>query len=422
MASASDNFNRAAGNIGANWTTTSGSWTVASSAANQVTAGGSYRSAVYTATSPATANFYSAASMRSDGTARGAGVCVRASSTAVTDYRYMGYGGDAFYLEYLSAGTPTTLDTGAACTASTTYFLRLEANGTTIAGSVNGTADVTATHATLTGGGWGLATYGQLNSTNRQMDTWDGADLSAGGAMTATMAWAFSQSATATGLGALTGTAPAVFAEAATLTGLGDLTGTAPATFDQAATLTGLGALTASAPVVFSESATLTGLGALVAGVEFVFDQSATLTDGAAPSGSLAGVIPVGFSQSATLTGQGALVGSVPAVFAETATLAGLGALVGVTAQTFSQSATLTGLGDLSGAVPVVFAETATLTGLGALTGTVDAVFLAVLNNADNSGIGPGTRYLYLSQARRTAYGQRDNADATKRQSAKSEG
>jgi hypothetical protein len=180
VASASDNFDRADGGIGANWTQDSGAWVVRTNRAGQDTSGGSYRKARYTATAPATANHYSEAVVRATSTTA-AGAIVRATvGAAVTYYTQMGFGDDAFYLLEITAGAETILDTGSAMSAGVDYTVRCTAEGTAISGTVGGAADTSATDATLTALGWGLGTFGG-SSTGIQlsMNDWAAADTAA---------------------------------------------------------------------------------------------------------------------------------------------------------------------------------------------------------------------------------------------------
>lgn len=71
------------------------------------------------------------------------------------------------------------LDTGSAITASTNYDLRIEVDGTTIRGYVNGVLDLEATHSALSSGSPGVAGYGGNNS-NTYCATWAAEDLGGG--------------------------------------------------------------------------------------------------------------------------------------------------------------------------------------------------------------------------------------------------
>lgn len=180
MASASDTFNRADGAIGGNWGNSNGSWNVASNVAVQRTTTSAYYKTLYTATAPATNDYYSEVVVVSPtGAAQGCGPCVRGTNSAtVTYYGYAFFGGDAAYLIEITAGGETILDTGAAVTAATSYTARLEANGTALTGTRNGGADVSATDASLATGGWGMMAFaGIASGTTMSYNDWAAADL-----------------------------------------------------------------------------------------------------------------------------------------------------------------------------------------------------------------------------------------------------
>lgn len=205
MASASDNFNRANGAIGANWTQVSGAWTVATNAANQTTTGGQYRTAVYTATPPATNDYTVSANVRNNDNAVGVGVVARASSSAVTCYLLVGFAGDSFYLVRLAAGVENVLATMSGMTSGVTYLVELEVNGTTVRGRIDGGAWTSVTDSNLASGGWGLGSYGAITGGSRWIDDFGAADSSSGTTYTETGATTFGGSAS--GVGAFTAVA-----------------------------------------------------------------------------------------------------------------------------------------------------------------------------------------------------------------------
>lgn len=181
MASASDNFDRADGAIGANWTAVNGNWVVSGNLCVERTTTGIYYHCWYDATVPASNDFYSEAILlQPSGGTLATGPSVRMAAAAVTGYNYPYFGGDFSYLTETAAGVETVLDTGSAVTAATNYTGRLEANGTALTGTRGGAADVSATDATLASGNWGLITYGGVSSgTTQAMNTWIAADLAA---------------------------------------------------------------------------------------------------------------------------------------------------------------------------------------------------------------------------------------------------
>jgi hypothetical protein len=183
MATASDNFDRANGAIGANWSNSNGDWVIRSNLAAQGTTGSVYYKTLYTATPPDSANYYSESVVVSPSGGIGTGACVRGTNSAtVTFYGYVFFGGDAAYLAEIIAGAETLLDTGGAVTAATNYTARLEADGAALTGTRGGAADVSATDGTLTTGGWGMCAFGGTGSgTTQTWNDWTAADLAAAG-------------------------------------------------------------------------------------------------------------------------------------------------------------------------------------------------------------------------------------------------
>lgn len=179
MASASDDFNRANGSIGGNYTQDNGTWTVASNTARQTNTGSSYFKCRYTATEPATANHEVEADCQSDNSAVGAGVGARlANTSAVSGYALLGFGGDTFYLVRLTAGADTYLDSGGTCNASTVYNLRLRCNGSTIEGYVDDVLTLSATDSTYASNtDVGLMSFGAINASDSNFDNLAWSDL-----------------------------------------------------------------------------------------------------------------------------------------------------------------------------------------------------------------------------------------------------
>lgn len=185
MASYSDDFNRAdSSTLGGSWVEDSGDWEITSNAAEQGTAGGSYRKARWNAAFD-TGDYYSQAdlTMRATG-ASGQGLFIRgATSATVTYYGYVFFPTDASYIVEITAGAEDILATGgAAGTAGTAYTAcRISATGSAITCTRNGAADVSTTDSTLTGGHAGLMAYGASGGTFA-WDNWSAADLAAAAA------------------------------------------------------------------------------------------------------------------------------------------------------------------------------------------------------------------------------------------------
>ena len=152
MATRTDTFDRAnSSNLGADWAEDSGDWAITSNNVANGTTGNTYRKLRWVGAALDSANYSVEVVARSGG--NGIGPAVRmAASSAVTYYGYVIFGGDAAYLVEITAGGETILDTGSAITASTNYTLRLEVDGSTIRGYLNGVLDVEATDASLASG------------------------------------------------------------------------------------------------------------------------------------------------------------------------------------------------------------------------------------------------------------------------------
>lgn len=125
-------------------------------------------------------NYYVEVVARSADSANATGPAARlAASSTNTYYAYIIFGGDRAYLVEITAGSEAILDTGSTVTANTNYTLRLEVDGSTIRGYLNGVLDVEATDASLSSGPPGIAWYGSGSGT--YITTWTAVDL--GGAV-----------------------------------------------------------------------------------------------------------------------------------------------------------------------------------------------------------------------------------------------
>ena len=181
MATRTDTFDRAnSTNLGSDWAEDSGNWEIVSNNLVQGTAGNSYRKLRWVGAAMDSSDYSVEVVARSANL--GIGPCARcAASSAVTYYAYVIFGGDAAYLVEITAGGETILDTGSAITASTNYTLRLEVDGSTIRGYLNGVLDVSATDASLASGPPGIMAYGGGNA-NTYVTTWTASDLAAAAA------------------------------------------------------------------------------------------------------------------------------------------------------------------------------------------------------------------------------------------------
>ena len=183
MATRTDTFDRAnSSNLGADWAEDSGDWAIVSNNVRCNTTAGAYRKLRWVGAALDSANYSVEVVARSGNISNGIGPAVRlAASSAVTYYGYVIFGGDAAYLVEITAGGEAILDTGSAITASTNYTLRLEVDGSTIRGYLNGVLDVSATDTSLASGPPGIMAYGGSDA-NTYVTTWTASDLAAAAA------------------------------------------------------------------------------------------------------------------------------------------------------------------------------------------------------------------------------------------------
>jgi hypothetical protein len=166
MASASDDFNRADGGLGANWTTIDGAPAISSNTAIG-TNGGGFTSAVYSGVSW-TNDTRSTATSKGPGS--NCGPAVRMASSSL--YTYWGNDGNVYKIisqVYTSLGTRSTY--------TVNDIAKLEVSGTTLTPTKNGSGLSTITDSSLSAGGPGIAFYGNAD----KLDDWEGIDVSGGG-------------------------------------------------------------------------------------------------------------------------------------------------------------------------------------------------------------------------------------------------
>jgi pectate lyase len=189
MATRTDSFDRTdSSNLGSDWAEDSGDWSIVSNNVRQNTSGNSYRKLRWVGASMDSANYSVEVVARSAGIT-GIGAAARcAASSAVTYYGYVIFGGDRAYLVEITAGGEAILDTGSTISSNTNYTLRLEVDGSTLRGYLNGVLDVEATDASLSSGQPGIMAYGG-NEAGTYVTTWTATDL--GGAVVASMPAAF---------------------------------------------------------------------------------------------------------------------------------------------------------------------------------------------------------------------------------------
>lgn len=165
MTDYSDDFNRANGAPGANWTAINGgTWAIASNALTQTNVTGTYRGQRW-AQAFAGNNLYARVAARAP-SGTGFGVLVRCptTGTALTDID--GYGlvlfvGDQRYrIEFLNGSDSANTGLGGTVTANTDYTIEIQADGSTITALVGGSQVAQWTDTTYSSGGVMLLTYG----------------------------------------------------------------------------------------------------------------------------------------------------------------------------------------------------------------------------------------------------------------------
>jgi hypothetical protein len=182
---ATDNFNRADGALGANWTVAyNGGFLVLG---NQARSNGSSNDccSLYTGASFANAQYVKATVAQAP-TAHyyALGVATRGNQSGVwRNYCYIGLrDNNERYLSRISNGTPTTLQYYNGGGIAVNDIMQLDSDGSLHSPFRNGTADTslgTATDSNYASGVPGLSGYN--GSTTATMDDWEGGDITAGG-------------------------------------------------------------------------------------------------------------------------------------------------------------------------------------------------------------------------------------------------
>jgi hypothetical protein len=169
MASASDNFNRSDGEIGANWTEDVGDIDIVSNQADAQTAG-DFNRARYTATAMDSADHYSQALVFNGY------VSARQASSTFTCYGGSFAGAWSNYdLVKMISGSETSLDS-VATGAESSATLKLEVNGSAQELFADTVSKCTASDTAITSGIYcGMFIYG----ADGLWDDWEAADLSA---------------------------------------------------------------------------------------------------------------------------------------------------------------------------------------------------------------------------------------------------
>jgi hypothetical protein len=171
---ATDNFNRANGGIGANWTQADGTWSISSNQVTYTLGGDSEASVVYTNLSFAN-DQYSQVTIATITNAV-SGVIVRGASGANTGYAFAceTVGSGTCFIFKVIAGAATNLVSAGSLGLSNGDVLRLEVHGTALTGFKNGTQVLTITDSAITSGSPGMWSE---NAATTTFDNWRGGDL-----------------------------------------------------------------------------------------------------------------------------------------------------------------------------------------------------------------------------------------------------
>lgn len=177
---ATDNFTGGDANpIGGNWTTLSSGPSALQRVSNAVqgTDTGSRNGAYYNAVS-APNDQWSSLVITAAGGGHGPCVVVRAAVGADSYYAFcpIDAGGDAFDLAKVVAGAYTSLSSDFSAWAPGDT-IKIEAQGTTIRGFINGVEVASVTDSALASGQFGIVIGGESPLTNRVGDNWSGGDF-----------------------------------------------------------------------------------------------------------------------------------------------------------------------------------------------------------------------------------------------------
>ena len=173
--SASDNFNRADGALGSNWTTVSGT-AAPEIVSNTLRAGtaGTLNSAYWSASTFGNDQFAQASLPNSSGTQYGPGIAVRLSGSKGYFLWYGNSPNTVSLWRMDSSSSWTQLKQSAALTVSPSSDVwKIQAVGSTISGYQNGNLVVQATDTNITSGSPGVWLYYSSN----QIDNWSGGDV-----------------------------------------------------------------------------------------------------------------------------------------------------------------------------------------------------------------------------------------------------
>lgn len=173
---ATDDFNRANGGLGTNWTTVSG-FNALSISSNACIATNDPCGAYYNAVTPPNNQWTQCTAGTLTGSGDLIGPAIRMSTSTDAQYWCGGNTSDTELWLANGAGGYTLLGSSTGISPGNTLYL--EAQGTAIVMKVNGVNRISVTNATLTGGRGGL--FGSNGATNPTLDDFSVGDFGGGG-------------------------------------------------------------------------------------------------------------------------------------------------------------------------------------------------------------------------------------------------
>lgn len=175
---ASDNFNRADGALGGNWTNNNNSWVVNSNAAKPNTAA-AFNTSTYTGAGAFPNDQWAQATVGNLATNAAPGPCIRRGAGGGYVF-YKAYGGTGWVLDKFD-GTGTNIGplSSGGSGISNGDVLYIEAQGTTLICKVNGSQVVSFTDSTYSAGYPGLWTFS--DAATETLDDFSAGDFAGGG-------------------------------------------------------------------------------------------------------------------------------------------------------------------------------------------------------------------------------------------------
>lgn len=176
-----DSFDRADGALGANWLAP-GSWAAPTIASNQVTSTAAEQAAVFTGAGwTGGADHYVEVTMKASGGGSDCGPCARCATVTFNTFYYFAIpslgSSDTHQLHQVVSQSFTPIGTPFSGTINVGDVVRIEAEGTTIRGKVNGVTVTSATDSGIASGNPGIFMFD--GGTNPAMDDFAAGDFTA---------------------------------------------------------------------------------------------------------------------------------------------------------------------------------------------------------------------------------------------------